>query len=148
MNPSNLCQAPAKDLILKPKYSFSLVGFQAIADQNENLLAYLITTCIKSLESLKKGFDHSLNENHIKDLIRQGGSTLSAIDAQELAKHLERYGDVLKDGGSKTEKGHELKYSVMTEFDRVITGLKKILEMISPGKSAKTILDDSSRLFP
>ena len=142
MNRSNPYQVPAQDLILKPKYSFSIVGFQAIADQNENLLAYLITTSIKSLESLKKGFDHSLNENHIKDLIRQSGSTLNAIDAQELAIHMERYRNVLKDGGLKTEKRHELKTSLMTEFDRVISGLKKILEMISPRQSAMTVLDD------
>lgn len=130
MNHIKLPPRSAKEMRQQLNYSFSIVRFQKLANHNDDLLHDFLANSTQALKSYKKAIDVSLNENHVRDLIHQNTTIIHYLEANGLAKKIGEYQQWLTEYGYESQNHHHAKVPVLAEFDRVINGPQKILNIL------------------
>lgn len=108
---------------------FEISRYINLAGENHAFLNKLIGNSIRAMETYKKDFEIASAEKDKKslsDLVHKNTTSVYYLQALNLAAQIENYRDLLQDPATSGNLLEMQEQSVISEFEEIIEGLKKI----------------------
>ncbi|NJW52472.1 PAS domain-containing protein [Salinimicrobium oceani] len=108
---------------------FEISRYEKIAGNNEIILQKLIVNSVKAMELYRTEFSAAANAKDLEalsDLVHKNTTSVHYLQANALARKINDFRSFLEDNNSEDDELRRKKEEVITEFQKIIKGLKRL----------------------